>query len=74
MTGQPSGELVLILDLDQVHGALFVDLGQGEEMRGGGRIGGIDPVDEGRVAPAPPTFTGSLAGTAYCSQRDFVAT
>jgi len=51
MTAKPSGELVLIFDLDQVHGVLSVDLGQGEGVRGGGGIGRIDPIDEGLLVP-----------------------
>jgi hypothetical protein len=51
MTGKPPGELVLIFDLNQVHGALLVDLGQGEGVRRGGGIGGIDPIDEGLLVP-----------------------
>src|SRR5918996_3577461 len=30
MMGKPPGELVLVFDLNQVHGVLLVDLGQGE--------------------------------------------
>ena len=51
MTAKPSGELVLIFDLDQVYGVLSVHLGQGEGVRGGGAIGRVDPIDEG-LAPA----------------------
>src|SRR5215207_2108329 len=51
MTGEPLGEFVLVFDLDQVHGVLLVDLGQGPGARGGGRIGGVDPIDEGLFVP-----------------------
>jgi hypothetical protein len=51
MTGQPSGQLLFVFDLDQVHGVLLVDLGQGEDVRGGGGIGGVDPIDEGLLVP-----------------------
>ena len=30
VTGKPPGELVLVFHLDQVHGVLLVDLGQGQ--------------------------------------------
>ena len=51
MTAKPSGELVLIFDLDQVHGVLSVDLCQGEGVRGGGGISRVDPIDEGLLVP-----------------------
>ncbi len=46
MAGEPPGELRLVFDLDQLDGVLLVDLGQGEGMRRGGGIGGVDPIDE----------------------------
>src|SRR6266511_3078714 len=51
MTGEPLGEFVLVFDLDQVHGVLLVDLGQGQGVRGGGGIGGVDPIDERLLVP-----------------------
>ncbi len=49
MTGEPRGELVLVFHLDQAHGVLLVDLGQGEGARGPAGIGGVDPIDERAV-------------------------
>src|SRR6266540_5380844 len=51
MPGKPPGELVFIFDLNQVHGVLLVDLGQGQGVRGGGGIGGVDPIDERLFVP-----------------------
>src|SRR5918996_2586669 len=49
MTGKPPAKLVFIFNLYQVHGVLLVDLGQGEDVRRGGGIGAIDPINEGLV-------------------------
>src|SRR5918994_4187839 len=51
MTGEPLGDFVLVFDVDQVLGVLLVDLGQGLGARGGGGIGGVDPIDEGLLVP-----------------------
>src|SRR6266498_1371505 len=48
---EPPCELVFIFDLTQVHGVLLVDLGQGQGVRGGGGIGGVDPIDERLLVP-----------------------
>jgi hypothetical protein len=47
MTGKPPGELVLVFDLNQVHGVLLVDLGQVQGVRCRRRIGGVDPIEKG---------------------------
>src|SRR6266511_4288069 len=44
MPGKPPGELVFIFDLNQEHTVYLVDLGQGQGVRGGGGIGGVDPI------------------------------
>jgi hypothetical protein len=51
VTGNLFRELVFTFHLNQVHGVLLVDLGQGEGVRRGGGIGGIDPIDEGLLVP-----------------------
>ncbi len=51
MTNEPSLELVLVFDLDEVHGVLFADLRQGEGVRGGRGIHGVDPIDERLAVP-----------------------
>jgi hypothetical protein len=51
MTGKPPGELVFVFDLNQVDGVFLVDLGQGEDVRRGGGIGGVEPIDEGLSVP-----------------------
>lgn len=57
MAREPSSELLLVLDLNEVHGVLFVDLGQAERVRAG-RIHSIDPIDEGQ--PIPKDRCGSI--------------
>jgi hypothetical protein len=51
MTDQPLGQLVLVLDVDQVHGVLLVSLCESEGAQSGRGIGGIDPIDEGLLVP-----------------------
>jgi hypothetical protein len=51
MTGSHSASSSSSSDLDQVHGVLFADLGQGQGVRAGGVIGGVDPIDERLFVP-----------------------
>jgi hypothetical protein len=51
MTAEPLRELVLVVHFDQIHDVFLVDLGQGERVRGGGGIGGVDAIDEALFVP-----------------------
>jgi len=51
IANEPAFELVLVRDLDQLHGVLLVDFRQGEGVRGGRGIDGVDPVDERLAVP-----------------------